>query len=568
MNENDAKTIEQELSVLERIQLIGKVGTASLPLTYVSGYLICTSYLGTYGLHISASDLFRAKYIYIGFEYLMFLALVIAVFRVGMRIVELFLMSRRDTSPGAQNLHSAERRLAFAVLRGRSDTIEHQTRRRFSDFRGDLVVGLVVLVFTLEIMFVNPENLGGILPYQILFLAGVAIYQSTFYRELHEPFAWGLVYGRRYIEDVRWLLLNAQAAAATSLIAHVIVNAMRNAHITGASFWTVYVVGWVSMVTALEIEVVCIIGASASKDRLIQIDKDERFDPVKWEAELNVGKEIGSSIQTFRALRGAWSGYFMPCGSRHPNLFILWRAIYLLGTLWLWSRGFFSHPGFWANTVLVFGPLILSLLVLSNVGLLTALFARRAKRLGYRVEEIQSAGSANGPDGDLGWREAAKDDQHTAKIERYARRAILVAVLYVTSVLSFGYVVYPHIPVQKEGGNYVTADRVCVHLVKDAPELQCPSSLVPSLKGNEALVPLEEDSDWVYLANDHDARGPHCWSWAGMEDTYCRPRVYAVNRRCIAGITDALSEASADRCSSDQNGKDEMSGATISSHIR
>src|SRR5208283_2679449 len=71
--------VEREISVLEKIELTGKFAALSLPLTYVSGYLISTSYLGTYGIHLSAGDLLRTKYIYIGFLYLMFLALMIVI---------------------------------------------------------------------------------------------------------------------------------------------------------------------------------------------------------------------------------------------------------------------------------------------------------------------------------------------------------------------------------------------------------------------------------------------------------------------------------------------------------
>jgi uncharacterized membrane protein len=550
--------IERELSILEKIELGAKFAAASIPLTYISGYLIATSYLGTYGLHLSSSDLFRAKYIYIGFEYLMFLVLVIATFRVGMRIIELSAMVLKKTSPDVLEMFKRDKILALNVLDSRNKTLVSRSRRKFQDLRGDFVVGLIVLVFTIEIMFLNPENLGGILPRQILYLLGVAIYQCTFYGELHEPYARGLVYGRRYIEDLRWLLLNAQAAAATSILCRIAVNVMKTSNVSGAWFWFVYGFGWLSIAAAVEIEVLGAISICARKERLSEIDKHDRFDPVKWESDPNVGTEILKSLFRFRALIGAWVGYFMPCSSRHPLRFRIRRASYLLSVLvlalFLFLLDLYNRPlpgmnmiivgaplRFWANLLIVGAPLPLSLLVMSNVGVLSALVSRRARRLGYNEK--------SGED-ELSDKQVLAKERERAKWERYARRAIMAAVLYVSSVLSFGYIVYPHIPVQKAGGNYDAfgTNQVCVSLTNETALQGCPRTLLPALKSNEAFVPLEEDSDWVYLAGDQDARGPHCWSWAGIEEGYCRPRVYAVNRKCIAGIVDALPKSAANRC--------------------
>jgi hypothetical protein len=473
----------------------------------------------------------------------------IVVFAVGFRGWELWRMINKEGSEEAQKLIEAEKELAFEVIEARNKTLASQSRHKFQELRGDFVVGLIVLVFTLEVMFLNPENLGGILPFQILYLLGVVIYQFTFYREAHEPFVWGLVHGRRYVEDIRWLLLNAQAVAVTGLLLRVAVNAMSAQHISDRWLLCVRFIGWLAITAAMEIEILSAISICSSKDRLIEIDKDDFFNPDKWESESNVKNEILGSFRKLRALKGAWVGYFMPCSSRDPLWFRECRAFWLILTFiaatWFWMSHVFSHLPNWTNILLVGTPLPLSLLVLANVGILPALFSWRAQRLGYKAVPH---------DGDSQRKEVAAQEIQRKKWERYARRAVMASVLYVTSVLSFGYVIYPHIPVQKAGGNYETANHVCVVLVKEAPLRECPNTLLPSLAPNEAFVALEEDSDWVYLANDqdtHDIRGnyihdilggPHCWSWAGIENVYCRPRVYAVSRMCIAGIVDAPRE--------------------------
>ncbi len=543
MAEKNKLNVAQEISNLDKTERAGKILAVSLPLAYVSGYLIFTSNLGTYGLHLNASELFRAKYIYVGFQYLMFLVLMFAVFSAIFRVLELCHMLNRETNMLAEADYIEEKERALNALNCRTSNLPSLNRRKFHELRGDFVVGLIAIVLTMEVIFVNPEKLGGILPFQILYLSGVAIYQFTFCRELQEPFSWGLVRGHRYVEDIRWLLLFAQVFAAFSLFLRVVANIYTN-----DSLW-IRICAWFCAVLVLEIEVLSLISICASTKRLTTIDSDHRFNPTIMMAQDDVREEILKSMWTCRALRGAWCGYFMPCRSNHPLWFRIRRAFYLglalVVVVACLTRYFFSHPPFFINVLLVGAPLVLTLLVFSNVFLMAVLFSRRSHRLGFSeqvaMEKWMSEGEAR--------REIQKE-----KWKRYIRRAVMATVLYLTSVLSFGYVIYPHIPVQKSGGNYETANMVCVIPMKETPFQQCPNILLPNLALNEAYVAIEEDPDYVYLANDHDTHdqtgndlkdnlgGPHCWSWANVDNVYCRPRVYAVSRRCIAGIVDALPE--------------------------
>ncbi len=113
----------------------------------------------------------------------------------------------------------------------------------------------------------------------------------------------------------------------------------------------------------------------------------------------------------------------------------------------------------------------------------------------------------------------------------------LLAIGYIASVLSFAYVWYPCVPVEKSGGNFATAKKICVQL---APSLECPNSLLPILRPKEALIQLEEDSDWAYFASDNGPEMPECkasiWSTPGYGKNYCRPFVYTVRRNCIVGV--------------------------------
>jgi hypothetical protein len=271
---------------------------------------------------------------------------------------------------------------------------------------------------------------------------------------------------------------------------------------------------WAAILASVQLEVLTLPLLFASKERLIEIDSLDFFNPTIWESEENIQKEIWDSIRDRRSLTGAWLAYFIVFG-KGENAGVIAKTVLcvplgaLLLSLWLERHGYFSNPQPWINAVLVGATLFLSLAVLLNVGFLIA--AARERSRAADAHEGKKAGSIQ-----------------REKWENYARRIALAAVLYITSVLSFAYVVYPHIPEQKAGGNYATVKGVCVHLVKATPIGECPSNILPSLGKREAYVVLEEDADWVYLANDHSAGGPHRWSFPGFGANYSRPNVYAI----------------------------------------
>jgi hypothetical protein len=140
-------------------------------------------------------------------------------------------------------------------------------------------------------------------------------------------------------------------------------------------------------------------------------------------------------------------------------------------------------------------------------------------------------------------------------------------ILYLVSVFGFSYLVYPFLPLEKAGGEYLKEYAITVSL--NHAESGCSSAALeaafesqplddvsqrktdgvakePGTKPQPQFVVLEEDSNWSYLAtsNGPDAGGgPDAWKWFALCDEYygnakaggvCRPRVYAVNRRCIA----------------------------------
>jgi len=555
---NNEKDIAKELTFIDRTELAGKLAAASLPLAYVSGYLIYTSYMGTYSIQLGASDLLRTKYIYIGFHYLVFLVLIAAVYRGVMRYFEMKSVFRRRTTIEANkdsNFHQ-ERAKALDELLSRNVDPNRWIARRFQEYRRDFVVALLVIVFGGEILLINPERLGNLLPIQIVYLAAVAIYQYSFIKELREPYIWGLVYGSKFVENCRWWLFSAQLLAGIGLGSFAFQRTVSILSALIPVYWflpsTVMLdhlgkgAAWVCTILAIEMTLIGFVAIMIGTKRLKDMGDGAQ---IELEQPASPQTDARGALKTcLNTLKSAPVGYFTHKASTPGRtiLKVVLRVAFLMFPLALLlvlqHRGilerWIKEPPAALHFFIVYLPMALSLFVLSNVALIPALFRRRADRLEYSKSEKEQAKSNSAililsP-------EIVEIERKREKWERLIRRLVMATILYVTTVLSFSFLIYPHIPVQKSGGNYGTGRRVSVVLVKNGSEQGCDNVQLPDSKGSAALVPIEENSDYVYLASDHDGGGVRCWSWAAISQQYSyRPQVFTISRSCIAEIIDA-----------------------------
>jgi hypothetical protein len=559
-----------------------------LPLTYVSGFLIYSSYLGTYNIHFGIGDLPRTKYIYIGFLYLIFLALIAALYRAGMRLCEIWRLFRRRTdgrsftySPNESNaLETVEKReLAASALLDRNVFPESWARRKLQEYRGNFTVAVLVIVLSIEIIILNPETLWKMLPLQVLYLLCLSVYEISSYLELKEPYCWGLVYGRKYAEDVRWLLFFSQLAAGVALISYALHNGLAQ---TGRfDFWLIALwrIGWLVGGLAFAMLLVGGISLISSEVRLKALDKGKWFKP-GWKIKVGLAskkrsKRLGDDLQMFRSiLRVVAENFCRHSTDKHQKTYQALRCGGVAGP-WIFLMLIYSNKVFPDIKLLSFAgklyasdafrfvmsslSLILCLFVLGGSGLIPALFRKRAQRLDYAARKERDTRHF------LRGRCIAEAVERREKWERMTRLIIMSTILYVTSVLGFGFVIYPHIPAQKSGGNFETVPGLCVRLVNPASLQGCPADLLPKRRPFDALIAIEEDADTIYLAKDQDA-GPcpvladssyhdarRKWAWAAIKPKYCRPTVYAVSRRCIAATADAtpvdsLKGSNNDRC--------------------
>jgi hypothetical protein len=79
---------KHSLELLEQIELISKIAAGVVALTYVSGYLVETTFLGTFGLRGDAIEFFRAKYLYIGFHFWFCVSILVVLLLIVKRVFE------------------------------------------------------------------------------------------------------------------------------------------------------------------------------------------------------------------------------------------------------------------------------------------------------------------------------------------------------------------------------------------------------------------------------------------------------------------------------------------------
>lgn len=513
------------LSVSQKAEVVAKFAAAALSITYVSGYLIVTSHLETYGIHLGSSEFLRTKYIYVGFQYLLFLVLVACVFMwLGRGLARLFerLFQRFFYRPRGPLDVECELAKEPTNTRYSSEANGQESRKKLL---GDSFVALILLVFILEMLFLNPERLGDFLPFQALYLFGVTLYHFSFHRELREPYKWGRVHGAGYVENMRGVLIVCQFVAFalgwTGMVLRKCQPRIQETTLHKGLIRGVLVCVTAAMVAVLLTELLAFPGLFASNADLESLDKEEQLRKQR------------------RSISVLWTGSKLLCKS-----LLAWRVIVTVVTVTVSTLFVYGYLAYvereWTGGVPgTSRSLDVSLALVTHALTLALTLNLGFTMYGVDIREKQFDLPGLGESGLI-------MDQG---LERITKRIGVFAIIYIASVLSFAYVWYPYIPVQKSGGNFATAKKVCVKLV---PSVGCPSSLLPTLLANEAFIQIEGDSEWSYFANDKQEGEckPGNWSTPGYNKNYCRPFVYAVRQNCVVGVTNAAERKYSDdsRC--------------------
>ena len=489
MSENARDSVEHELSVYEHTVIYAKLAAGMLALTYMAGYLVATSYLETYGIHLDSSESFRAKYIYIGLLYWLFFS----IFAVTALLVKKYLdFFKLPTKPKSTKEVEKQRKLQ---QQEESDRLQWELKNSESDWERDrseflwdymasFIVYLILVVFSFQILLLNQGSLPHYLLLQAFFLINVLVFQVSYHWPLSkETYSVGNTDVKRYVEILRWFLFIILLLTAVFIIAEIL---------NGKPYeWTSHLLKCPILIYLVPALYGVMAGLLTNRSTVMTKDTFSNGQPNKKLERISSGI-LGFMIGFY--LWFALMGH--ETAITPPSAALLWSTI---------GRG-----------ILV---LLLALMVLWNILGLSIMKEARDKT----VREARGGAMKETTDGTI---------SRAVKWEWWVKRIIPVVVLYIVSVLGFAYFIYPFIPVEKSGGNYMYTHELFVRLVQTTSAGACPDGSLPS--DNDTYYLLEEDMNWVYLAKA-DAGGPKYWRFGAIYNKY-RPKVYTIKRSCVADM--------------------------------
>jgi hypothetical protein len=207
------QTEERSINRLEQIELIAKIAAGVVALTYVSGYLIETTYLGSFGIHADAIEFFRAKYLYIGFHFWFYVSIFVVLLILAKRVFDFARAYQRRTETKGQSecrpitleddigLTTVEIGAIKEILERKNPPEIWFLIQSFGDLRWNVIVSAIVCLFSIQILFMNINNVGRVLPLQFIFLFTIALHQLTHFREYYSY--WGILWGRMHAGFIR-----------------------------------------------------------------------------------------------------------------------------------------------------------------------------------------------------------------------------------------------------------------------------------------------------------------------------------------------------------------------------
>jgi hypothetical protein len=391
---------DDSLDSIKVVELAGKLGAGFIGFSFVSGYLIVNTYLSSFGIRGDAGDLLKAKYIYVGFLYVLFMSVIVLPFAAMKQGMDLWgKKSVEATSAGKAGVKQAEDH------QRKQEEEEHQRITAYSFLIWVLVVMAFEIPISLQLTLLQPKNVKDFLLIQLVLLCAVFVYQLTYYRSYND-YEWDklstIVYHRR------WWCFGIEAGIGLVIIVSLFARQMLRS--VAESYK-----GHLAWQIAIPIVVPAFL---------------------TW-----VLKPLFLSISETRALDAGRTNTWSWLGKKSPVIFFF----SVLGLSVLINPTFVPY---WIRWFLIqTGTLIMAITVLCGVVVLSILANKRREK---EVESRRAPGLV--------------EHEQTGRWIRWILRVSSVVTLYVISTLGYAYVIYSHIPVQKEGGDYTTSPVVRVSL--------------------------------------------------------------------------------------------------------
>lgn len=413
MSKNEHDSVEHELSVYEHTVIYAKLAAGMLALTYMAGYLVATSYLETYGIHLDSSETFRAKYIYIGLLYWLFFSIFAVTALLVKKCLDFFKFptkpkSNKETveerrSQREKELEKLQWELENWELKMLKDeklkeSDWEQDRREFlRDIRGSIIVYLILVVFSFQILLLNRGPLPHYLLLQAFFLINVLVFQVSYHWQLSkETYSVGNTDVKPRVESLRNGLFIILLLVAVFIIAEIL---------NGKPYeWTSYILKCPILIWLVPASASYGVMAGFLTNRSTVMTRDT-FSNGQPNKKLERASSMMLGIMIFSYLLFALKGpeTVFKVGSNGLLWLTIWRGILVL---------------------------LLALMVLWNILGLSIMKEARDKT----VREARGGAMKETTDGTI---------SQAVKWEWWVKRIIPVVVLYIVSVLGFAYYIYP-----------------------------------------------------------------------------------------------------------------------------
>ncbi len=527
------KHVEHPTRQREQIEFIAKIIAGLAGLTYISGYLIETTYLGSFGLRADEMGFLRAKYLYSGFHYWLCVSVFLVFLLFGKRFFDFIRAYRLHRQSGCEpvctqremekdtGLDPVEEREIVRILEHKIPPSCFYLRPTFGDLRWNFIVLAIVFAFSLQIMFIDVAGVVRILPFQCILLLSIALQQSTHIRESYS--FWGILYGRQHVGLLRLL----GAIVDLILIFWIILRVYHHPRLEPlAHHPSVYWIG--GFILTL---IACYVPFSLINNRR----QMERFD-ISPSEKLNLFWRMVRPSLGRTNIGGKWNN----CQKVTSLLILVIAAaifVVLVSALTLGGLGkdptripmlkslisFLTSQRRYCFFIVGYITQILAFYIPLNIILLNILRENMYRRLKVDIPKPVAS----------------------RRLSVLFLRIATISILYLASILSFTHIIYGKIPEDKAGGNYEGARLAHVHLIRDASLSTCCSdaSVTEQVKG----IVLVEDSNWLYLAPLKEKNCPINWGKSLFEAEWVDPpynlprlarpeAILAINRNSVAYI--------------------------------
>jgi len=519
---------ERELKLVEIAEIAVKSASVGVVLTYVSGFLIVSSYLNSFGISADASEFLKPRYLYVGFLYMLCYSI------VGLGFVFVGDFVRHDAVRDLFKLHAIQQtRRMRPEIRKRLLSADKNIRQ--ASFTLWIFIAFVFLfAVTIQITLLRPQNIKDYLILQAGLLGSFFFYQFTYIRALRNE-EWDFASG-----SVFWL--RVRAAVVFVGFAAFISASKAFPSLLALALHDVSIHFWPNLLLTIAVLII------AAKPLFYRVAATRMLTrafgpPLHYLRKHGFRKWALLALKALVRLKGL--------GPIRTIIGVLLISVGLV------SLALLSRQNKWL--VIEWGNLVLAMLLIMTIMINSV-----------RADQLRASRIYAGE-----W-DPTDRGRYQAWIQWVLRVSCLVA-LYIQTTLSYAYCVYSRIPVEKSGGNYATAPLLTVHF-EDAMYLDGsrkadnhaenvangakvnyeidPTTVCNPLASEECrdLILLEETQDTYYFASAHDAQthdprvgqslavlpcGPNEWkSGVLYEDVPYRPAVIAVRRPAVLYMKD------------------------------